>query len=145
MIKDILEKIFIALKNSESIAAYCQEKFAKNHFVVFGQNIEKPVTKEKAPAIVIAGIEDSARDYAKSIYKTTIGVMVAEEKTEEDSKGLKYLGFIEVEELREKVEDVLFSLPMKMGIESQSIQAELFPVFAARMTIIVEKMRSIKR
>ena len=145
MIRQNLETLRDILRDSAEIAAYCQAKYSKKHSVFIGLNPQNPPRKEDNPSLSIIGVRIERAGTREKI-SMTIGICVEKDNlADSTANGVTtktYEGFLEAEELREKVERAVidarkFLLPK---IESESIQNEIFPLFTTSTTISIEEV-----
>jgi len=145
MIRQNLETLRDVLRDSAEIAAYCQAKYSKKHSVFIGLNPQNPPRKEDNPSLSIIGVRIERAGTREKI-SMTIGICVEKDNlADSTANGVTtktYEGFLEAEELREKVERAVidarkFLLPK---IESESIQNEIFPLFTTSTTISIEEV-----
>jgi len=145
MIRQNLETLRDVLRDSAEIAAYCQAKYSKKHSVFIGLNPQNPPRKEDNPSLSIIGVRIERAGTREKI-SMTIGICVEKDNlADSTANGVTtktYEGFLDAEELREKVERAVidarkFLLPK---IESESIQNEIFPLFTTSTTISIEEV-----
>lgn len=145
MIRENLETLRNILRDSAEIAAYCQAKYSKKHSVFVGLNPQNPPRKEDNPSLSIIGVKIERAGTREKI-SLTIGICVEKaELADSTVNGVttkSYEGFLEAEELREKVEKAVidarkFLLPKT---ESETIQNEIFPLFTTSTTISIEEV-----
>jgi len=107
MIRQNLETLRDVLRDSAEIAAYCQAKYSKKHSVFIGLNPQNPPRKEDNPSLSIIGVRIERAGTREKI-SMTIGICVEKDNlADSTANGVTtktYEGFLEAEELREKVE-----------------------------------------
>lgn len=113
MIRDLLDKIATLFTTNSSITNYCQTKYAKKQSVFVGIDTEDAPISTYYPLIAILSIVRQERGHSapQESFDVVISVVIQSTSKDETTPGgvnlVKYSGFIEIEELREIIENAI--------------------------------------
>jgi len=148
-IRSILEALRDGIRDDAELKQYCQGKYSKNQTVFLGFNPADLPDSSYFPVVVIAGVDSLEITASRRKWRIRLGINIENDTIDTSiANSVTYEGFVDAEELREKVEEAIFRLREKLGrveIEGNTIEDSLFDLFASETSIIVEQYRSQRK
>lgn len=149
-----IETLRLVLRDSEDVKNFCNQKYGKLHTVYVGINPQNPPVAENAPCLVIIAVKTERQISLEKRY-IGIGIMVNRDIIAENvitisnspivqQKDYVVQGFLEAEELREKVQDAIVKSKkfLKPQFDSESIPNEVFPIFTTTTNLVIDEVIS---
>lgn len=107
---ELLEGLRDAIKNDSTLKSWCQSEFGKDPTIYLGLDVEKiPPPASEYPVISIIDIFQSMGELQKEIkWEIAISVGINQEEILIEENTKTYKGFLQVQRIRELVEEALY-------------------------------------